>query len=121
MGNKVCCIDRKDYYKDENYKYYLERPDSYLKKQKRNITISKNGNCAISTLYTGTTITTIVVLCCGAPATLAISCVLGGGFAVYYIFSTRNDIKNIDMIKTILDERNENNYSILENTIIIKK
>ena len=121
MGNKICCIDRKHYNKDENYKYYLERPDSHLKKQKRNITISKNSNCCISTLYVGTTITTIVVLTCGGPATLAISCVLGGGFAVYYIFSTRDDIKNVDMISNILDDRDENNYSILENTIIVKK
>tara|TARA_Y100001970_G_C14249921_1_gene871055 strand:- start:280 stop:645 length:366 start_codon:yes stop_codon:yes gene_type:complete len=121
MGNDICCIDRKTYNKDENYKYYLEKPDAYLKKEKRNISFSRNNNCAISTLYVGTTITTIIVLCTGGPATLAISCVLGGGFAVYYIFSTRSDIKNIDMIDNILYERNENNYSILENTIIVKK
>ena len=121
MGNKVCCIDREKYYKDEGYMYYSERPDTFLKKEKNDVSISRNSNCVFCTLYVGTTTATVIVIICGGPATLAISAFLGGGFAVYYIFSARDDIKNIDMIDDILDERNKQNFSVLENTIIIKK
>ena len=120
MGNNVCCIDRKND-KDEKFQYFYNKSDSYLKKQRNDSIVSRNSNISLAFLYGGSSIATIIVICTGGTAALAISTVLGSGFVVYYLFNTRNDVKNIFFINKILDERELKKISVLENTVIIKK
>lgn len=120
MGNNICCINRK-IEGEENYVYFDTKSDTYLNKEKKDSIISRNSNASLAFLYTGSSIATFIIICTGGPASLAISAILGSGFAVYYIYNTRNDVKNIFFINKILDKRDLEKISVLENVSIIKK
>lgn len=120
MGNTICCIDRKND-KDENFQYFYKKSDLYLKKKRFDSIVSRNSNFCLGVLYSGSSAATFIVICAGGPVSLAISAILGTGFSVYYFYNTRNDVKNVFFINKILDERDLEKISVLENTVIIKK
>ena len=126
MGNsfekKICCIDdRKNYKDDEDYKYFFEKSDISLKKERNDIISEKNFNYTFFFLHKGGTIATIIIIAVGGPTTLAISGVVGLGCVVYYCLSVRKNIQDISDIDYILQKRDSENIVLKDNIIICKK
>ena len=124
MGNsfqkKICCLeDRKE---NSEYLYYSNKSDVSLQKELEDLNTSKNTNLCFSTIYSLSTISyVIIVVNVAAPPTLIVSAVIGSGFLFYYLFSFREDLKNIDTIENVFSTRNIQNIEIQDNIVILEK
>lgn len=126
MGNTitkdVCCLRNRKYEKDEDYIFLSRKSDTYLIKKKKDTSSSKITNCLLSTVYISSSIITIIIVATATlPVTIILSSITGLGLSIYYIYSAREDLKKIDTIQKIFENRNTQNITICDNIIIDKK
>ena len=126
MGNTitkdVCCLRNRKYEKDEDYIFLSRKSDTYLIKKKKDTSSSKITNCLLSTVYISSSIITIIIVATATlPVTIILSSITGLGLSIYYIYSAREDLKKIDTIQKIFENRNTQNIKIYDNIIIDKK
>ena len=123
MGNVNCCNREKNYYCDEEYKYYSKKSDLFLKRKKRKLIKDNKCNMYFVFLYSNVSIVTIIVIFTGGPASMIISGIISMSFFIYYNKSILDTNKEIDKIDHILAKRKDDEISIYEqhNYIISKK
>lgn len=104
MGNS-CCTKRKDLGKVT---------DTKLLNEKKTLIRSRCGNASFGLTYIGSTVIMIIVIASGGTATLAISAVVTGVGAIYYIYETIVQTNEITQINQELNRRRTAEVSVID-------
>ena len=126
MGNNIikdiCCLRDRKYEEDDDFVFLSGKSDTYLTKKEKDTSSSKNINALLSTVYTSTSVVSIIIIATSAlPATVVISSITGLGLSFYYIYITRQDLKKLDTIQNVFQNRHTQNIKIYDNIIVDKK
>ena len=126
MGNtiikEVCCLRHRKYEEDDDFVFLSGKSDTYLTKKEKDTSSSKNINALLSTVYTSTSVVSIIIIATSAlPVTVVLSSITGLGLSFYYIYITRQDLKKLDTIQKIFQNRHTQNIKIFDNIIVDKK
>ena len=126
MGNNivkdVCCLRDRKYEEDDDFVFLSGKSDTYLTKKEKDTSSSKNNNALLSIVYTSSSIIGIVIIATSpVPVAIVLSSITGLGLSFYYIYITRQNLKKLDTIQKIFENRNTQNIKIYDNIIVDKK
>lgn len=99
---QCCCCDKRN-----NYNYLKRKSNLYLNDKKNHLDCQNRSNSSFIVLYSGITITTVIIVCSGGSAIILFTTFSSVFLIVFYVYELLDNSSKIDNINTILDKRND--------------